>query len=155
MKKCVQCSGEKWENSDVPVSRTIAGCTFSAEVTGRRCLQCGARYAGQHALELFDQMVARDLAESGVASGEAVRFMRKVIGVSAKEWADLLGVTPETVSRWENDQRAIDPTALRMLRAATLDRFHGHTTTVDKFRQTLTTRTLGAAISLGRIVDAA
>jgi DNA-binding transcriptional regulator YiaG len=113
MTKCVQCGSEERVPADVPVSRALAGATFTATVAGEQCARCGATYAGQAALERVDQFVARDLAAAGVASGDALRFMRKVVGIPAREFAELLGVAPETVSRWENGQRAVDPTALR------------------------------------------
>ncbi len=149
--KCVQCGGEEREVADVPVTRSIAGVTFTAVVAGRRCSRCGALYADQAALEAFDQIVARDLARAGVASGDALRFMRKVAGVSAREFSELLGVAAETVSRWENDQRTMDPTALRVLRAAALDRFAGHAATLDELRALPAGHAIGGAVSLGRI----
>jgi len=152
MKQCVQCGGKKFVATQVPVSRLLAGATFTAQVAGRRCAACGAQYAGQAALEEFDRRVARAVAAAGVATGEALRFMRKVVGVSAKEFADLLGVTPETLSRWEHGRRGMDPTALRILRAATLDECEGRTTTLDELRATQATTRLGKRVAFGKIV---
>ena len=39
-------------------------------------------------------------------SGKEIRFLRKALGLKAKEFAKLIGITPETVSRWESGQTA-------------------------------------------------
>jgi putative zinc finger/helix-turn-helix YgiT family protein len=36
-------------------------------------------------------------------NGTEIKFLRKAIGLSGKNLAELLGVRPETVSRWENN----------------------------------------------------
>jgi transcriptional regulator with XRE-family HTH domain len=40
-----------------------------------------------------------------------IRFVRKVIDLSAKEMAEYLKVTPETLSRWENEKMPMTPQA--------------------------------------------
>lgn len=41
-------------------------------------------------------------------SGRDVRFFRKVLGVTARSLAERLNVSPETVSRWENDKQGLN-----------------------------------------------
>src|SRR5439155_2513167 len=45
-----------------------------------------------------------------------VRFLRKSLGWSGCEFAKHMGVTDETVSRWENNAAPIGPQADRLLR---------------------------------------
>lgn len=44
------------------------------------------------------------------------RFLRIGLGFSGKEFAELLGKTPETVSRWEHGTLRLNPCADRLLR---------------------------------------
>lgn len=39
--------------------------------------------------------------------GQDIRFLRKQLGYSAKEWATLLRTDASTLSRWENDQQEL------------------------------------------------
>jgi transcriptional regulator with XRE-family HTH domain len=71
---------------------------------------------------------------SGPATGEAFRFMRKVLGIPAIELAELLDVAPETVSRWENGKLPIERRALALLASMVLDRVEGVTTTLERLR---------------------
>src|SRR5438445_10959589 len=49
-------------------------------------------------------------------NGSEIRFLRKAVEETAKEFAGHLDVTEETVSRWENDRLAISNSVERMLR---------------------------------------
>lgn len=49
-------------------------------------------------------------------SGKEIRFLRKAIELSAKEMSDRLQVSPETISRWENDKLPINPASEKLLR---------------------------------------
>ena len=57
-------------------------------------------------LDRFEIEVALALARAGAHSGDAIRTMRKAVGLSATALAELLDVSLETVSRWENGGRA-------------------------------------------------
>lgn len=48
--------------------------------------------------------------------GKEITFLRKAINLPAKIFAGDLGVTPETLSRWENDKAPISPSAEKLLR---------------------------------------
>ena len=49
-------------------------------------------------------------------SGQEIRFLRKAVGLTAKELASDLDVSEETVSRWENGHLAIGNSVERILR---------------------------------------
>lgn len=44
-------------------------------------------------------------------SAKVARFLRKYLGWSGKDFAEHMGATPETVSRWENDKEFMGPEA--------------------------------------------
>ena len=56
--------------------------------------------------------------ESRLAPAE-IRFLRKHLGLSGVDFANVLGVVPETVSRWETGKADISSTAERLLRVLT------------------------------------
>jgi putative zinc finger/helix-turn-helix YgiT family protein len=49
-------------------------------------------------------------------NGKELRFLRKEIGLKAKDFARLLGVSKVTVSRWENDNESIGITSDKLIR---------------------------------------
>jgi transcriptional regulator with XRE-family HTH domain len=48
--------------------------------------------------------------------------LRKYLGWSGSDFAEYMGVAPETVSRWENGSIPMGPLAERLLRLAVLSR---------------------------------
>ena len=60
--------------------------------------------------------VARAAKESLKLNGPEIRFLRKAIGKSAKELAQELRVTDETVSRWENGHLVMGESVERIFR---------------------------------------
>jgi transcriptional regulator with XRE-family HTH domain len=60
--------------------------------------------------------------------------MRKALGLRATDLAELLDVTPETVSRWETDRVPLDRGALATLGALLRDARAGSTATLDHLR---------------------
>lgn len=61
--------------------------------------------------------IARSVVATGrrLAAAE-VRFLRKLLALSQADLAGLLGVSDQTVARWEKAATAIDPAADRLLR---------------------------------------
>ncbi len=51
-----------------------------------------------------------------------VRFLRKYLGWSGADFAKHMGVTPESVSRWENEREQMSPVADRLLRLMVVTR---------------------------------
>lgn len=48
--------------------------------------------------------------------GNDIRFLRKQLGMQAREWARLLRVDVSTFSRWENDERQLGPQSEALVR---------------------------------------
>jgi DNA-binding transcriptional regulator YiaG len=65
----------------------------------------------------LNEVLAKAIAKKPhrLTPGE-IRFLRKYLGWSGKDFAQFMGVTPETVSRWENGAGRIGETAERFLR---------------------------------------
>lgn len=82
------------------------------------CLNCG-RLRGILIPNLGGLIAATALKRATLPyklNGREIRFCRKALGWKAKELADRLKVTPEAVSRWENDQNPISPHCEQYLR---------------------------------------
>lgn len=116
--KCAECGGNlkitgdthRYAESGLP-NVVLHG------VQVRKCQACGEdevaipNIAGLHR-RLAMMLITR---KSALAAPE-FRFLRQYLGQSSKDFAKTLGVTPETMSRWENASRDIPPVVDRVVR---------------------------------------
>lgn len=65
--------------------------------------------------------MAEHVARSGNVSGDTFRFLRKVLGLQAKELSEIIGTPAETISRWEKGVRDVDKFAWVTLAAMVID----------------------------------
>lgn len=73
-------------------------------VTSTNCSKCGEQFIVP---DLDGLNIAIAVARTKLPAklmGEEIRFIRKAMEMSAKDIADLLEVSAETISRWENDK---------------------------------------------------
>jgi len=85
----------------------------------RNCSACGEREVVIPRIEELHRLIARTLATStSRLSPEQIRYLRKWLGWSSADFALMMGVRPETVSRWEGKGAGyqMPPTAERLLR---------------------------------------
>lgn len=129
-KVCVSCGEKKMRKGDVPMTREIGGRTFSATVTGLVCGACGESITDLQDGERFDLAIAELLSET-VPTGDSFRFLRKVAGLRARDLAGMLGVSGDTISRWENGKHAIDRAAFFVLGQVVREQRKGLTTMLD------------------------
>jgi putative zinc finger/helix-turn-helix YgiT family protein len=137
MGRCYSCKGEALTAATAELELAIAGRTFQTTVAAIRCTGCGEQTIPGLALGAFELDVAGELARHGEVSAEAFKFMRKAIGMRAVEFAGLLDVTHETVSRWEHGHLPVERRAAALLSAMVLDRLEGCTTTLDRLKALL------------------
>ena len=102
-KRCPVCGEEALETRREPrrYGRGIDVILMNIEV--RHCQACGEELEVIPNIELLHKAIARDLAKSGgrLRAGE-VRFLRTYLGYSSADFARVMGVSAETVSRWES-----------------------------------------------------
>lgn len=134
LKRCVQCQGEKLLEVKEEERLEVAGKTFVGKVPAQKCASCGELYFPGPALCDFELEVAGEFARHGEVSAEAFSFMRRSLGMQARELAELLDVAPETVSRWEHGKRQLERGTFALLAEMVLDRLEGRTTTLDRLR---------------------
>jgi putative transcriptional regulator len=72
------------------------------------CDACGVKVPRLQKMPALHATIARAIAmQPCPLRGQDVRFLRKQLGYSAKEWATFLRTDASTLSRWENDQQEI------------------------------------------------
>ena len=73
---------------------------------------CGQKFAIIPCVPELHGLIAQDLLkQKNQLSGREIRFLRKHIGLKAKDFAEYLGVNNVTVSRWERgEERPPQPT---------------------------------------------
>jgi YgiT-type zinc finger domain-containing protein len=148
MKRCVHCKTGKLQKTEAPDTVAVGTHVFSAKVPALKCRACGEVYFLGPSLERFELRAAVELARAGEASGEVMRFMRKVAGLRAAELAGLLAVTPETVSRWETGKQPMERRAMAVLGALVIERFEGRTAVLENLQALRKPRKLGRRIEL-------
>lgn len=124
MKRCTDCKSTNLEETEVPVTLTLpfreasgqlGERSFEGLVRGVRCQACGGHVYDGPDLGRFERLVALRLLHLGISTGAEARFLRKKAGLKAADLAAMLGVTPETVSRWETGKTPPSPSELAMI----------------------------------------
>jgi putative zinc finger/helix-turn-helix YgiT family protein len=83
----------------------------------RKCRACGEEEVAIPNLAGLHRCIAANLvARKSALTGAELKFLRQFLGHASKDFAKMLGVAPETVSRWENAQRDIPPAVDRLVR---------------------------------------
>ena len=82
-----------------------------------RCPACGNYEVAIPRIDDLHRLIAKCLVEKVTRfTGMEIRFLRKCLDLSGAKFARRMGVTLETVSRWENDVVPIGTQADRLLR---------------------------------------
>jgi putative zinc finger/helix-turn-helix YgiT family protein len=107
--QCVSCgmkSMHKRQLSSYEYLESGLRGVFLQGVTLHECKNCGEEEVSIPAIEALHCAIANALASKDQRlQPSEVRFLRKYLGLSGRDFASLLRVTPETVSRWENPKR--------------------------------------------------
>lgn len=155
---CVNCGNNRFKQTAAIVSRHIAGHEFQSTIPARECASCGMKYYASDDLARFELATAITIANAALQVPEALKFMRKVTGLQAKQFADLLGVRPETVSRWESGRTPVDRATYAVLQQVLLDRLAGSSATEKGLRVLMRPRKLqkrvdAEDVALAKILD--
>jgi putative zinc finger/helix-turn-helix YgiT family protein len=148
MESCPICNEGTMQPAERTLRAEVNGHVFIATVMGRRCDACNEGVIDGRDLEQFELAVASALADAGDASGEAFRYARKTLGLTAAELAAVLGVTPESISRWENAKHPIDPMALTIVALLVRDAAAGSTALLDALRARTVAKPLAKRVTL-------
>ncbi len=103
------------ENYAYTVSGLPSVTLVAVEV--RRCGSCGEHEVVIPRVDELHRTIALAVvAKRARLTGSEVRFLRRYLGWSGADFARHMGVTPESVSRWENEREPIGPVADRLVR---------------------------------------
>jgi putative zinc finger/helix-turn-helix YgiT family protein len=118
--KCVRCGS--------PVKSTRGAHRYTESglanvsllnVELRNCPSCGEREVVIPRIEDLHRAIAYAIGQDQAKlTPEKIRYLRKWLGFSMADFALMMGVRPETVSRWESKDSGyqMPPTAERLLR---------------------------------------
>jgi len=136
--KCVNC-GNAMKSAIGTHRYKESGLSYVTlqNVQIRTCPACGEREVVIPKMDKLHRMIARNLIISNSQfSPDEVRFLRKWLGFSSTDFALMMGVVPETVSRWENKDGAypLSPTADRLLRLLVANEDRAERYPIDLFK---------------------
>lgn len=146
-KKCISCGEKTLQRGSIRLVREVCGREMTATVTGLVCSECGESITDIADGERFDLAIAELLSEAP-PTGESFRFMRRAAGLRASDLARMLGLTGDTISRWENGKYAIDRAAFLVLGQIVRDQRRGSTGMLDLIRQAEAPRELPARVEI-------
>ncbi|MCY1017861.1 type II TA system antitoxin MqsA family protein [Pyxidicoccus sp. MSG2] len=117
--KCMQCGGSMTSRQETRRSYGGLERVIMEGVQVRHCPDCGEEEISYSNVEKLHTALTLQLAwkEAGLTPRE-IRFLRTYLGLSGSDLARRMGVTKETVSRWEcvDKPLSMGPMAERLLR---------------------------------------
>lgn len=117
--KCEVCHGNTSLIPGQQYEYTESGlenvCLTNVEM--RACEACGERTPRlPRVLELHANIARHIALQPMPLRGADIRFLRKQLGMRAREWAGLLRIDVSTFSRWENDEQRPGPQSDALIR---------------------------------------
>ncbi len=139
MKRCAVCRSddlrETRETVDVSVP-TDAG-PFRVRVSGvstAKCGSCGESFLSGPDLGRAELLAGAEAIARGLRDGATLKFVRKALGLRAVDLGELLDVSAETVSRWENGHRSAERSVWNTLADLVRDKLGGSTITLERLK---------------------
>jgi putative zinc finger/helix-turn-helix YgiT family protein len=116
--KCLSCGAEmKTKRENVLYKDSGLPHVTLRNIEVSRCPQCGEEEIAIPKIEALHKAIAQALITKPYRLDAAeIRYLRKYLGWSGADFAEHMGTTRETVSRWENGTVQIGPQADRLLR---------------------------------------
>lgn len=117
--KCQNCRNPTVNSSTENYHYTACGLrnVTLVGIEVRTCATCGWRSAVIPNVDGLHKVLAQAIVEKkGRLLGGEFRFLRKQLGESGTDLASIIGVTAETISRWENEREPVSSVADKMLR---------------------------------------
>jgi putative zinc finger/helix-turn-helix YgiT family protein len=116
--RCLECGGNMtMTREDVPYDEVgLRGITL-VDVEHRRCQSCDEDEVVIVGMEDLHRSIAKELIlKPGRLTASEIRFLRTWLGLTGAAVASYLGVSNESVSRWENGHAQIEVPTERLLR---------------------------------------
>lgn len=110
MKKCWVCGKDLEVVKDKPYQYKESGLDNVSlhGIIQYRCNSCGEEAPEIPNIEELHLLIGKSIICSNVyLSAQEIKYLRKELGLKSKEMADLLSVTPQEYSKWENSKDII------------------------------------------------
>jgi len=120
MEKCYSCGSHIEVIKDQPYKFNECGLeVILYGITQYNCPTCNESYASIPNLPKLHRVIGTHICQKRKAllQPAEIKFLRKDLHLKAKDLALTLGVTPSTVSRWENGKKEIGEAHDRLLRS--------------------------------------
>jgi DNA-binding transcriptional regulator YiaG len=140
MKRCPNCKGTEIRNvrerfvDEFPLADGSKLQFVFKDFPQQVCASCGERTCDAKDLSAAEDAITRELVARGVRDPAVFKHLRKTLCLKATELAGLLGVTAETISRWENGHNEPDRAVWATLHHIIDDRYAGRATTVERLQ---------------------
>jgi DNA-binding transcriptional regulator YiaG len=140
MKRCPNCKGteirkvrERFVDEFPLADRRKLQFVFE-DFPQQVCASCGERSYDVKDLSAAEDAITRELVARGVRDAAVFKHFRRTLRLKATELADLLGVTAETISRWENGHNEPERAVWATLEQLVDDHYVGSETTLARLR---------------------
>jgi putative transcriptional regulator len=120
MDHCYVCDGNIKVIKDKPYLYDECGLDVTLlGITQYKCQACGETYASIPNMNKLHRVIGANICEKRKAllQPEEIKFLRKDLHLRAKGLSQILGVTPQTLSRWENGKKKIGEAHDRLFRS--------------------------------------
>ncbi len=144
---CPKCDA-KMRLAPRTTSVPVAGVKFRVTWKVWSCPHDDTFVVPKAAHQHFDREVLQTFATKGPATGKTLKYMRGALAMKAQDLALLVGVKPETLSRWENEAQPVNPLVWVTVARMALDLLEGRTTTTQQLRAAVAGEDPPATISL-------
>jgi len=119
MNICYHCGGKIKVIKDKPYHYDECGMNVVLYgITQFACIECGETFVSLPKVNELHRAIGRTICQTkkGLLTENEIKFLRKDMHLKAKHFAQALGITASTVSRWENGKNEIGETEDRLLR---------------------------------------
>lgn len=125
--ECLMCGANMKKNKSSAYHYTECGLS-KIYLEGIQVWSCTNSECEEEELEIPNIEELHELMAINLASQrhkllpEEIRFLRSYLGFSGADFANIIGVTPETVTRWEKGQVNMKEASERLLRVLVLSK---------------------------------
>ncbi len=119
MHRCRKCGGLMEKSIRAEHTEDLGGVVVKVlnAVQVLRCAKCGVEMVAIPDMDGLGRATAISRALNPVRlSGREVKFLRRVVDMTQVKFAEAMELTPESVSRWENDARGVGAACEKLVR---------------------------------------
>ena len=139
--KCRECGELVTVDKSAVIRYEMAGLPH-VELHGVEVRQCGACGKSETVIprigQLHSVLAGSFVTQTRMLAPAEIKFLRKHIGLSGVDFAQRMGVTAATVSRWENGAQPMGAVADRLLRLLVLNHEPAESYAVEDLLKELT-----------------